>query len=167
MQQSETPRCSDIQNRALRYIYIMAIKFKHGDEYTMYFCTFTCYKWMKLFERANAYDTVYKWFDELKKTNQQPLAFVIMPNHLHVILYFPEPGYNLNKIISNAKRFMAYEIVRRLEEKNMNEELDFLHGAVTKREAKKGHPDSYRDIKSSKSRLMRKAFTMKSFLCRN
>ena len=80
----------------------MAIKWKHGDEYTMYFCTFTCYKWMHLFERANAYVTVYKWFDELKKNNQQPLAFVIMPNHLHAILYFPEPGYNLNKIISPA-----------------------------------------------------------------
>jgi hypothetical protein len=101
---------------------------------------------MNLFERVNAYDTVYKCppvpvrtgFDELKKTNQQPLAFVIMPNHLHVILYFSEPGYNLNKIIGNGKRFMAYEIINRLEEKKMNEELDFLHEAVTKREAKKG-----------------------------
>jgi len=93
---------------------------------------------MHLFERANAYVTVYKWFDEIKQNSQQPLAFVIMPNHLHVILYFPEPGYNLNKIIGNAKRFMAYEIINRLEEKKMNEELGFLHGAVTKREAKKG-----------------------------
>ena len=116
----------------------MAIKWKHGDEYTMYFCTCTCYKWMHLFERVNAYGTAYKWFDELKKNNQQPLALVIMPNHLHVILYFPEPGYNLNKIIGNAKRFMAYEIINHFEEKKMYEELDFLHGAIAKREAKKG-----------------------------
>ena len=40
-------------------------------------------------------------------------AFVIMPNHLHCILHFPEPNFDLNKIISNAKRFMAYEIVNR------------------------------------------------------
>ena len=33
---------------------------------------------------------------------------------------------------------MAYEIVDRLEENKMYEELDFLHGEVTKREAKKG-----------------------------
>jgi hypothetical protein len=33
---------------------------------------------------------------------------------------------------------MAYEIINRLDEKNMNEELIFLHEAVTKREAKKG-----------------------------
>jgi REP element-mobilizing transposase RayT len=93
---------------------------------------------MHLFQRVNAYDTVYKWFDTLPQNDHQVLAFVIMPNHLHVILHFPQPGYNLNKIISNAKRFMAYEIIDRLEEKKMNEELDFLHEAVTKREAKKG-----------------------------
>ena len=93
---------------------------------------------MDLFKRVKAYDAVYKWFDELKKNNQQTIAFVVMPNHMHVILYFPESGFNLNKIIGNAKRFLAYEIVNRLEEKKMNEELDFLHGAVTEREAKKG-----------------------------
>lgn len=124
--------------RGSYYIYCMAIKWKHGDEFTMYFCTFTCYKWMHLFEKVNAYDTVYKWFDNLKQNNHHPLVFVIMPNHLHVILYFPETGYNLNKIISNAKRFIAYEIINRLERNSLNEELDFLHDAVTKAEAKKG-----------------------------
>jgi putative transposase len=80
---------------------------------------------------------VYKWFDVLKKNQHQVLAYVIMPNHLHVILYFPEPGYNLNKIIGNAKRFMAYEIIARLEEMKKNELLEFLFDAVTKREKKK------------------------------
>jgi hypothetical protein len=59
---------------------------------------------------------VYKWFDHLKTEGYYSTVYVIMPNHLHVILYFPEAGFNLNKIISNAKRFMAYEIVKRLEE---------------------------------------------------
>ena len=93
----------------------MAIKWKHGDEYTMNYCTFTCYKWLHLFEIVNGYDMVYKWFDVLKKKNQHVIGFVIMPNHLHVLLYFPKPGYSLNKIIVNAKRFMAYEIIKRLE----------------------------------------------------
>lgn len=60
---------------------------------------------------------VYNWFDVLKKNHHQVIGYVIMPNHLHAILYFPEPGYNLNKIIGNAKRFMAYEIIKRLEER--------------------------------------------------
>jgi len=74
----------------------------------------------------------------LNQNNHKMLAFVVMPNHIHAILYFPGPGYNLNKIISNAKRFLAYEMINRLEEKKLNDELDFLHGAVTKREAAKG-----------------------------
>jgi putative transposase len=115
----------------------MAIKLNHDDEYTMYYCTFTCYQWLRLFEIVNGYDMVYQWFDVLKKNEQQVLGYVIMPNHLHVILYFPEPGYDLNKIIGNAKRFMAYEIIKRLEEMKKNDILEFLFGAVTKREKKK------------------------------
>jgi hypothetical protein len=46
------------------------------------------------------------------------LAFVVMPNHLYAILCLPGPGNNLNRIISNARRFLAYEIINRLEEKN-------------------------------------------------
>ena len=42
-------------------------------------------------------------FDHLKTQKHYSTAYVIMPNHLHVILYFPEAGFNLNKIISNAR----------------------------------------------------------------
>ncbi len=115
----------------------MAIKWNHGDDFTMYYCTFTCYKWLHLFEIVNGYDMVYNWFDVLKKTNQHVIGFVIMPNHLHVILYFPETGYSLNKIIGNAKRFMAYEIIKRLEEMKRNDLLEYLYDSVTKREKKK------------------------------
>ena len=80
---------------------------------------------------------VYNWFDVLKKNHHQVIGYVIMPNHLHAILYFPEPGYNLNKIIGVAKRFMAYEIIKRLEEMNRNDLLEYLFGAVTKREKRK------------------------------
>jgi hypothetical protein len=61
-----------------------------------------------------------------------------MPNHVHVLLYFKEMPKSLNIIISNAKRFMAYEIIKRLEEKKENKLLDFLHEGVGKREQKKG-----------------------------
>lgn len=92
---------------------------------------------MRPFEIVDGYDMVYKWFDVLKKDNQEVAAYVIMPNHLHVLLYFPEPGYNLNKIIGNAKRLMPYEIIKRLEEMRRNDLLEYLFDAVTKREEKK------------------------------
>ncbi len=84
----------------------MAVKFKHSDVYSMYFCTFTCYEWMHLFEMTNSYDIVYSWFNILKKEKIEVVGYVNMPNHVHCILYFPEAGFNLNKILSNGKRFM-------------------------------------------------------------
>ena len=81
---------------------------------------------------------VYKWFDVLSDHGHGTVAYVIMPNHIHTIHYFPEPGFNLNKIIGNAKRFMAYEIIKRLEQVNERDTLNYLASAVSEREKKKG-----------------------------
>lgn len=116
----------------------MPVKYKHSDAYSTYFCTFTCFNWLPLIEITNSYDQVYNWFNILKQQNADVIAYVIMPNHLHCILHFKEPGFDLNKIIGNAKRFMAYEIVNRLKEKNDTALLGLLTEAVTEREKKKG-----------------------------
>jgi len=76
--------------------------------------------------------------DYLKTKSHYSTVYVIMPNHLHVILYFPEAGFNLNKIIGNAKRFMAYEIINRLEDLKTQDILDYLSDEVSEREKKKG-----------------------------
>ena len=117
----------------------MAIKLKHSDCYNMYFITFTCYNWMHLFEITNAYDIVYKWFSYLR-TNKiaETISYVIMPNHLHCILYFENETFDLNKIVGNGKRFLAYEIIKRLKTKNESNILYKLTTNVTEKEKKKG-----------------------------
>ena len=115
----------------------MPVKYKHADVYSMYFCTFTCYDWMALFYMTNSYDIVYKWFNILNEKKIEVVGYVIMPNHVHCILYFPETGFNLNNIVSNGKRFMAYEIINRLENANNTETLKFLQETLTDREKKK------------------------------
>jgi REP element-mobilizing transposase RayT len=92
---------------------------------------------MHLFELTKSYDLVYNWFNILKNDKIEIIAYVIMPNHVHCILYFPEAGFNLDKIISNGKRFMAYEIVNRLEFADEIETLKTLQDALTEREKKK------------------------------
>ena len=116
----------------------MSVKYTHSDIYSMYYCTFTCYNWIPLIDITKSYDIVYNWFNILAKENIQVVAYVITPNHIHCILYFPDAGFNLNKIIGNAKRFMAYEIIKRLEENNLHELLHTLSHAVTANEKKKG-----------------------------
>ncbi len=61
----------------------MAIKWKHDDSPTMYFCTFTCYQWLALIEIVKGYDMVYKWFDYLKQQGYGTIAYVIL------IIYIP------------------------------------------------------------------------------
>ena len=104
----------------------------------MYFCTFTCFNWLRLIEITNGSDLVYNWFDILKDEKINTVAYVIMPDHHHCILHFPKAGFNLNNIIGNAKRFMAYEIVERLKEIKETGLPELLAAGITEREKKKG-----------------------------
>jgi hypothetical protein len=54
-----------------------------------------------------------------------------MPNHFHAILYFPQTGYNLNKIIGSGKRLIAYEIIERLKHQKQYNLLELLAKAIT------------------------------------
>ncbi len=92
----------------------MATHKQHTETNESYFCTVTCHDWLPLFEEANAYDAVYTWFEHLMKDGCQILGYVIMPNHLHCILYPTDPNKPLNQLVGEGKRFMAYTIVSRL-----------------------------------------------------
>src|SRR6185295_5025623 len=97
---------------------------------SIYFVTFTFFKWLPLFEKTTGYDTVYKWFDNLYSQGNLVIGYVIMPNHLHALLFFPVMPKSLNTVIGNAKRFIAYEIIKRLDSASENIILETLHGAV-------------------------------------
>lgn len=116
----------------------MSVKWKHDDNPCFYFCSFTCYKWLPLFEQTKSYEAVYKWFNYLSTKNIHVTAYAIMPNHLHLLIYFPEPGYDLNKIISNAKRFLTYEVIKRLKANGNHGLLSTLSESVTAYNSSKG-----------------------------
>jgi len=77
-------------------------------------------------------DAVYKWFDTLLVHNSRVTGYVIMPNHFHGLLYFPEMPKSLNTIIGNGKRFIVYGIIQGLGESNNTMLLDELQIAVRK-----------------------------------
>ena len=114
----------------------MATHTRHTKNFEIYFCTLTCYKWLPLFEEANFYDAVYNWFDHLKVKGCYILAYVIMPNHIHT-LFYPTRG-SLNKLTANGKRFMAYEMVKRLKLLGKGNLLEELQRGVTAHEKEKG-----------------------------
>lgn len=96
----------------------------------IYFITFTCYKWLHLLGLTNSYDEVYKFFGILNQNGHQLLGYVIMPNHLHFLLYFKKEKQSLNTIIGNGKRFIGYEIVKRLKSQKQDALLAILHDGV-------------------------------------
>ena len=83
----------------------------------VFFITFTCARWLELYEMVNGYDTVYHWFDYLKEKGHHIVAYVIMPSHVHAIIAFSSSTISINNIVGNGKRFMAYELINLLRAK--------------------------------------------------
>lgn len=104
----------------------------------VYFITFTCNNWLPLFKLCNAYDTVYNWFNTLKKCNHYIIGYVIMPSHLHAIIAFSNTGKSINSIVSNGKRFIAYDLVSRLQQQNNHLVLGELSSSLNNTERKEG-----------------------------
>jgi hypothetical protein len=61
-----------------------------------------------------------------------------MPNHFHAIIHLSDAKQGLNKIIANGKRFMAYEIIQRLEKQGVHNILEQLARGVNNTNRSKG-----------------------------
>ncbi|MBI3136993.1 MAG: hypothetical protein HYZ15_00250 [Sphingobacteriales bacterium] len=119
----------------------MPVKRQITEPDGVFFITVTCYKWIPLFAITNGYDLVYKWFDHLKTKGHYVSGYVIMPNHLHALIAFRNTAQSVNTIVGNGKRFMAYDIVKRLQVRKEESLLHQLEIAVEAkdRERKKKH----------------------------
>ncbi|OCX51502.1 hypothetical protein BEL04_15875 [Mucilaginibacter sp. PPCGB 2223] len=117
----------------------MAIRTQHQLTEQTWFITFTCYKWLPLFEITDSYSLVYNWLAFIREKHSiETLAFVIMPNHVHLLLYIPDEKLNLNKLMANAKRFMAYGLIKKLQEVENKQLLTTLSNACSEKEKAKG-----------------------------
>jgi REP element-mobilizing transposase RayT len=116
----------------------MAVKQKIQATDGTYFITITCCNWLHLFEISNAYNYVYKWFNVLRTNGHYINGYVIMPNHLHALISFSNTGKNINTIVGNGKRFMAYDLVERLEQTGNEIILTKLSNGVKLSDKKRG-----------------------------
>lgn len=137
----------------------MPIKLSQTEDIQTYFCTFTCLNWLHLFEITNLYDELYKWFNILIDRGNQIEGFVIMPNHLHLLLFVNEKE-NINKLLSNGKRFLAYEIVKRLELLGYDNILSQLADAVTTKEKQRNKKHRVFEVSSDIKRCYTEKFLL-------
>jgi REP element-mobilizing transposase RayT len=103
-----------------------------------FFITFTCYQWLPLIEATNSYDLIYRWFDYLKQQGHYITGYTIMPNHVHATIAFRKTNKSINKIIGDGKRFIGYDIIKRLKENNQTAILAKLEAAVNKSDKARG-----------------------------
>jgi putative transposase len=89
----------------------------------IYFITFTILGWKQVFLSDKYCDLVYKWFDYMKIIYGNKIyGYVIMPNHIHVLIKITDKSTKLHVLIFNAKRFLGISMVKLLKEEK-NEDL--------------------------------------------
>ena len=73
------------------------------------------------------FNMIYKWFDyQIEKYGNKVHGYVIMPNHFHALIYMSAKSPHISKLVQNAKRFLAYEIVKRLSEDGASDMTDLF-----------------------------------------
>lgn len=104
----------------------------------IYFITFTILGWRNVFINDKYCNLVYKWFDYAKDNyNNKIHGYVIMPNHIHCLMYIADKSPKISILIQNAKRFLAYQIVGYLQQDHDYEILNYFKAnAKTKYNAK-------------------------------
>lgn len=115
----------------------MAVRRAQHTDGAIFFCTFTCYRWLPLIEQTACHDHIYTWMHLAHNKGFRILGYVIMPNHVHLLIHAPE-GAGINALLGNAKRFLAYEIVTRLKAADRSGTLLRLRTAVRKGDAARG-----------------------------
>ncbi len=73
----------------------MGVRTLQRTDGAVFFCTFTCWKWLALIERTKAYDRMYNWMHIATGKGFSILGYVIMPNHVHLLIHAPEGASTL------------------------------------------------------------------------
>jgi REP element-mobilizing transposase RayT len=93
---------------------------------SLYFVTITAVRHAHLFQRDVMRRLLVDYLDSLRGRKQiEQYAFVIMPNHLHIIIRCLPPE-TLADIIRNYKSIAADRLIRQYEAENKHEALQFL-----------------------------------------
>ncbi|MGB5105149.1 MAG: transposase [Candidatus Zixiibacteriota bacterium] len=92
---------------------------RHYDGYgTARFITFSCYQRLQLIVRDDIRQAILRQIDIARiKYRFKLLAYVLMPEHVHLVLH-PEEPTTIGKVIGQIKSLAAREIVEILQSEN-------------------------------------------------
>jgi putative transposase len=108
---------------------------KRFDQYNIFFFTTTCYQWLKLLSVGNNMQIV---IDSLnfcyKKYDTSILAYVLMPNHIHLVIHFKEGDKRVD-FMRDFKKFTSTQIrkeIERNDEQLLNKLRVNIKGQISK-----------------------------------
>lgn len=91
-----------------------------------FFVTTTCYKWYHLLVMDACKDILIESFKFVnKKYSSTLLGYVIMPNHIHLILFF-EHKNELSSWMRDMKKFTAVMIRKEIEKQGQRDIIEKL-----------------------------------------
>lgn len=94
--------------------------------YNCFFVTTTCHNWHNLLVYEESVSLLYNSLLFVnEKYNTSIVAFVIMPNHIHLILYFNQENY-LPEYMRDFKKYTSVKIRQIIEAKEGEEGLEKL-----------------------------------------
>jgi len=103
------------------------------NENEPHFITLTVIEWINIFTKKRYFDSI---INSLKfcqnKKGLQIYEFVLMTNHLHMIIQVKKPN-NLSSVIRDFKQFTTNEIMRLLENDNRKHILSLLNKSFYKK----------------------------------
>lgn len=115
----------------------MPVKPNFNPDY-LYFVSTTAVNRLHLFRRDVIKRIIVDSLHHLRTTRQMKLfVFVIMPNHIHVIVHFSEE-HRLSDVMRDFKKFTARQIYRQFQAEEITKVLDVLRreGEKAKQEYK-------------------------------
>jgi putative transposase len=88
----------------------------YDDENFAHFVTFSCFHRRRLLDHDQAKQIIVETMDsQLVRQNGRCLGFVVMPDHVHGIIWFPKPG-QLSLFMKQWKQRSSFRIKRFLRE---------------------------------------------------
>lgn len=97
------------------------------DQYATYFVTCTTVGWVDLFTRKECVEIVLDSLDFCQRNKGMVInAYVIMSNHIHMIVYARENGPGLSSIIRDFKRFTSNQMIKWIKHSRKESRRDWM-----------------------------------------
>ncbi|QLH32098.1 MAG: transposase [Cyclobacteriaceae bacterium] len=123
------------------------------SEADCFFVTTTCYKWYFLLADDSSKQIICESIDFLNsKYRTHLLGFVIMPNHLHLILFFPKGNF-LSDWMRDLKKFTSVKIRQKIEQSGNINLLESLR-VPERKQVFKVWEDRFDDVIVSNSKIL-------------